>query len=41
VAAHAASLTEARASAYQAVARIRWRGEHHRGDIGHRALARR
>jgi phosphoribosylamine--glycine ligase len=26
--------------AYEAVARIHWRGEHHRRDIGHRAIAR-
>ena len=30
----------ARAAAYQAVGRIHWRGEHHRSDIGHRALGR-
>lgn len=39
VCAHAASLAEARDTAYAAVARISWRGEHHRTDIGHRALA--
>lgn len=38
VGAHAASLAEARASAYAAVAQLGWRGEHHRSDIGHRAL---
>ena len=38
--AHAATFEAARAAAYQAVARIHWRGEHHRIDIGHRALAR-
>jgi phosphoribosylamine--glycine ligase len=38
VGAHAASLAEARALAYAAVDRIHWRGEHHRSDIGHRAL---
>ncbi|MBX3233678.1 MAG: phosphoribosylamine--glycine ligase [Labilithrix sp.] len=38
VGAHATTLAEARARAYDAVAKIRWRGEHHRTDIGHRAL---
>ncbi|MBX3223916.1 MAG: phosphoribosylamine--glycine ligase [Labilithrix sp.] len=38
VGARAATLAEARDVAYAAVARIRWRGEHHRSDIGHRAL---
>jgi phosphoribosylamine--glycine ligase len=38
VSAHAPSLAEARERAYAAVARISWRGEHHRQDIGHRAL---
>lgn len=38
VGAHAPSLAEARAAAYSAVGLIRWRGEHHRSDIGHRAL---
>jgi phosphoribosylamine---glycine ligase len=38
VGAHAASLAEARDLAYAAVGNIRWRGEHHRSDIGHRAL---
>jgi phosphoribosylamine--glycine ligase len=40
VGAHAASFEAARTAAYEAVARIRWRGEHHREDIGHRALSR-
>ena len=39
VGAYAGSLAEARDVAYAEVARIRWRGEHHRADIGHRALA--
>jgi len=30
----------ARDAAYRAVGRIHWRGEHHRSDIGHRALER-
>jgi phosphoribosylamine--glycine ligase len=38
IGAHGASLAHARDLAYSAVARIRWRGEHHRTDIGHRAL---
>ncbi|MBX3215367.1 MAG: phosphoribosylamine--glycine ligase [Labilithrix sp.] len=38
VGARAATLADARDAAYAAVARIRWRGEHHRSDIGHRAL---
>jgi phosphoribosylamine--glycine ligase len=38
VAAEAGSLAEARTRAYALVERIRWRGEHHRSDIGHRAL---
>ena len=38
VGAQAASLAEARDLAYAAVGRITWRGEHHRSDIGHRAL---
>ncbi|MBX3263335.1 MAG: phosphoribosylamine--glycine ligase [Labilithrix sp.] len=38
VGARAATLAEARDAAYAVVARIRWRGEHHRSDIGHRAL---
>lgn len=40
VGAQASSLETARARAYEAVAQIRFRGEHHRTDIGHRALAR-
>ena len=39
VGATAATLSEARVEAYAAVARIGWRGEQHRGDIGWRALA--
>ena len=38
VCAQAESLERARDKAYAAVAKIRWRGEHHRNDIGHRAL---
>ncbi len=38
VGAAAASFEDARAKAYEAVGRIRWRGEHHRTDIGHRAM---
>lgn len=38
VGAHAASLAAARDAAYDAVARVRFRGEHHRADIGARAL---
>ena len=38
VGAHGRSLAEARDLAYEAVARIRWEGEHHRTDIGHLAL---
>jgi phosphoribosylamine--glycine ligase len=38
VGAEGPSLAEARDAAYAAVDRIRWRGEHHRSDIGHRAL---
>jgi phosphoribosylamine--glycine ligase len=41
VGAHAASLVDARTIAYCAVDRITWRGEHHRTDIGHRALSKR
>jgi phosphoribosylamine--glycine ligase len=33
-----ATLEDAARIAYGAVGRIRWRGEHHRTDIGHRAL---
>lgn len=40
VGAYGASFTSARDVAYQAVSRIHWRGEQHRHDIGHRALAR-
>lgn len=40
VGASAGTLAEAQAAAYAAVAQIRWRGEQHRTDIGHRALAR-
>jgi phosphoribosylamine--glycine ligase len=40
VGAYAESLSQARDRAYEAVAQIRWRGEHHRQDIGHRALTR-
>jgi phosphoribosylamine---glycine ligase len=32
------SFSEARDAAYAAVSQLRWRGEHHRNDIGHRAL---
>ena len=39
-AAHAVTFAAARAAAYEAVGRIHWRGEHHRSDIGHRAIAR-
>ncbi|MBX3191206.1 MAG: phosphoribosylamine--glycine ligase [Labilithrix sp.] len=38
VGARAATLAQARDAAYAAVSRIAWRGEHHRSDIGHRAL---
>jgi phosphoribosylamine--glycine ligase len=40
VGAYAPSFAAARTIAYEAVSRITWRGEHHRTDIGHRALAR-
>ncbi len=40
VGAHAARLEEAARIAYEAVATIHWPGEHHRLDIGQRALAR-
>ena len=40
VGAHAGSFAEARAAAYHAVDAIHWRGEHHRRDIGHRAIER-
>ncbi|MCL2447955.1 MAG: phosphoribosylamine--glycine ligase [Polyangiaceae bacterium] len=36
--AHAPTLAGASRLAYETVARIRWPGEHHRRDIGHRAL---
>ena len=38
VGAYASSFAQAREVAYDAVSRIHWRGEHHRKDIGHRAL---
>lgn len=38
VGAHAETLAEAAKRAYAAVGAIRWRGEHHRKDIGWRAL---
>jgi phosphoribosylamine--glycine ligase len=38
VGAHAETLSAAARSAYDAVGRIRWPGEHHRRDIGSRAL---
>jgi phosphoribosylamine--glycine ligase len=40
VGAHAATLEEAARIAYDAVDRIHWPGEHHRRDIGRRALHR-
>jgi phosphoribosylamine--glycine ligase len=40
VGASAPSLAEAARLAYEAVGRIRWDGEHHRRDIGGRALSR-
>jgi phosphoribosylamine--glycine ligase len=40
VGASAATLAEAARLAYETVARIRWDGEHHRRDIGGRALSR-
>lgn len=40
VGARASSFAEARSRAYDAVAKIEWRGEHHRKDIGHRAMGR-
>jgi phosphoribosylamine--glycine ligase len=39
VGAHAETLAAAARTAYEAVGRIRWRGEHHRRDIGYRALS--
>ncbi len=41
VGAYASSFAAARDVAYLAVSRIHWRGEHHRKDIGHRAMAAR
>jgi phosphoribosylamine--glycine ligase len=38
VGAHAKTLEQAARTAYDAVSRIRWPGEHHRRDIGRRAL---
>jgi phosphoribosylamine---glycine ligase len=40
VGASATTLEDAARAAYEAVARIRWEGEHHRNDIGNRALRR-
>jgi phosphoribosylamine--glycine ligase len=40
VGASAPTLEEAARVAYEAVARIRWEGEHHRRDIGSRALSK-
>lgn len=40
VGAHGPTFAVARDRAYAAVSRITWRGEHHRTDIGHRALTR-
>ncbi|HUP92926.1 MAG TPA: phosphoribosylamine--glycine ligase [Solimonas sp.] len=40
VAAQGDTVRAAQAAAYAAVARIHWDGEHHRGDIGYRAIAR-
>jgi phosphoribosylamine---glycine ligase len=39
VGAHASTLEEAARVAYEVVERIHWEGEHHRRDIGRRALA--
>lgn len=39
VGAHAETLAAAAKTAYEAVSRIHWRGEHHRHDIGYRALS--
>jgi len=39
VGAHAETLAAAAAAAYEAVGLIRWHGEHHRRDIGYRALS--
>jgi phosphoribosylamine---glycine ligase len=41
VGAYGTSFESARNTAYQAVSQIAWRGEHHRHDIGHRALTAR
>jgi phosphoribosylamine--glycine ligase len=41
VGARASSLSDAARIAYDVVARIRWAGEHHRRDIGQRALSSR
>jgi phosphoribosylamine--glycine ligase len=41
VGAYGASFAAARDVAYLAVSHIHWRGEHHRKDIGHRAMATR
>jgi phosphoribosylamine--glycine ligase len=40
VGASGSTLEQAASLAYEAVARIRWEGEHHRRDIGRRALSR-
>jgi phosphoribosylamine--glycine ligase len=40
VGAHAETLAAAAEAAYEAVGHIQWRGEHHRRDIGYRALSR-
>lgn len=40
VGARASTFAEARSRAYDAVAKIQWRGEHHRKDIGQRAMNR-
>jgi phosphoribosylamine--glycine ligase len=40
VGAHAGTLSEAARGAYDVVGRIHWRGEHHRRDIGYRALSK-
>jgi phosphoribosylamine--glycine ligase len=39
VGAHGETLRQAAATAYDAVSRIHWLGEHHRNDIGRRALS--
>jgi phosphoribosylamine--glycine ligase len=38
VGAHRETLAEAARVAYEVAGRIRWSGEHHRRDIGHREL---